>query len=641
MKKLFLIIILIISVGITSCDKYMDIVPDNVPTLDNAFASRVMAERYLNTCYSYMPGGFEMETNPAFFAADELWLNSTNNFLPGTFSNWYIALGNQNANSPLNNYWDGNNQGKALWRAIRDCNIFLENITQVPDMDALEIKRWVAEVNFLKAYYHYYLLRMYGPVHIMDKNIPTTADPLDTQIEREPIDDCINYIIGLIDSASPDLPDDITTLTEYGRISKLVAYSMKAEILVTAASPLFNGNTDYSGFKNAAGKSFFNPTFSNEKWVKAADACQAAIQFNQATGRALFAWKPPITMTTTPQVSTVNQMSFREAIAERQNNPEQIWVNNVARATRDVQAAATIRSYDPAFIDNSSLVGYLAPTINMVSLFYSNNGVPIDEDLSYDYGGRFALRTVPTGTSKYMYNLTAGYTTIGMHFDREDRFYASLSFDGGRYLTSVQTNDNSAFNTNYKAGGNAGVVNVRNYSATGYTPKKLASYRNVVGASNAFTVYEYPYPIMRMADLYLLFAEASNEAKGPNADAFAMIDLVRKRAGLLGVQESWTNFARNPNKPNTKEGFRDIIRRERTIELMFEGKRFWDLRRWKTASHELNTNIFGWSVREKDPQLFYRQTNLYSRTFAQRDYLWPLSLNELRRNSKLSQNPGW
>lgn len=567
MKKIFLIIILLITGGVTSCNKYMDIVPDNVPTLDNAFASRVMAERYLNTCYSYMPGGFDLESNPAMFAGDELWLNSTSNFLPGSFSNWYIALGNQNANSPLNNYWDGANQAKGLWRAIRDCNIFLENITKVPDMDAFEIKRWAAEVTFLKAYYHYYLLRMYGPIHIMDNDISITADPLDTQIERQPVDDCFNYIIGLIDGAIPDLPEDITTINEYGRISQLIAYSMKAEILVTAASPLFNGNTDYASFKNSSGKPFFNPTFSNEKWVKAADACKAAVQFAEDRGRGLFAWTPPLTLTTPPQASTINQMSFREAIAERQNNPEQIWVNNVARATKDLQAAATVRSYDPAHVDNSALTGYLSPTINAALLFYSSNGVPIDEDLTYDYGNRFALRTVPTGTSKYMYNLTAGYTTIGMHFDREDRFYASLSFDGGRYFMSSQTSDNSAFNTNYKPGGNAAPVNIKFYSATGYTPKKLVSYRNVAGASSAYTVYEYPYPIMRIADLYLLFAEASNEANGPNADAFAKIDLVRKRAGLLGVQEAWTKFSRNPGKPNTKEGFRDIIHRERAIEL--------------------------------------------------------------------------
>jgi len=639
MKKHIIIIFLIIAGSFSSCNKYMDIVPDNVPELSNAFNSRVMAERYLATCYSWLPGGFDLEANPAIFAGDELWLNTTYDQNTG-FNNWKIAKGNQNSNSPLNNYWDGQNQAKSLWRGIRDCNVFLENIVKVPDMDEFEIKRWAAEVTFLKAYYHYYLMRLYGPILIQDINQPVTVDPLETQQERAPVDDCVAYITGLIDSAIPDLPDDITILTENGRISKLIAYSMKAEILVTAASPLFNGNTDYAGFVNSAGQSFFNQTPSKEKWVAAAEACKIAVEMAELNGRALFKWQPPVSMTVTPQPTTVNQMSFREALAERQNNPEQIWVNNTSRATSGFQAAATVRSYDPAFVDNSTLGGYLSPTLNMALLFYSKNGVPIEEDLNYEYGNRFLLRVVPN-TNEYKYKLTANYTTIGLHFDREDRFYASLSFDGGRYLMSSQTNDDLAFNTNYKLTGNAGPINANIYSATGYTPKKLVSYRNVVGASNSYSVYEYAYPMMRLADLYLFYAESMNEAYGPSAEVYALIDKVRTRAGLNGVVNSWAQFSRNPAKPTTYLGLQDIIRRERAIELMFEGKRFWDLRRWKTAQQALNTNITGWSVKERESQLFYRQVNLFSRTFSTRDYLWPLSLGEMRRNSKLKQNPGW
>ncbi|TQM50177.1 putative outer membrane starch-binding protein [Arcticibacter tournemirensis] len=642
MKRIISIIAILISVCTSSCNKYMDIVPDNVPELDNAFATRIIAERYLFTCYSYLPGGFDLQSNPALLGGDEFWLNSTANFGEGSYGNWYIARGNQNVNSPLNNYWEGSNQAKNLWRGIRDCNIFLANVYKVPDMDDLEKDRWRAEALFLKAYYHYYLLRMYGPVHIMDDEVPVFSDPEKTQYERRPVDECMDYIVGLVDSAIVNLPDDITaTAQENGRLSKLVAYAMKAEMLVTAASPLFNGNTDYPGFVNSENKPFINPVFSSEKWVKAADACKLAVEFAETYGRTLYKWKPTLNLTTPPQQSTINQMSYREALAQRDNNSEQIWINNVSRATQGFQAAATVRSYDPAYVDNKTLTGYLSPTINVALLYYSKNGVPIDEDLTYDYGARFNLRAVPTGTSPYMYNMIPGHTTVGMHFDREDRFYASLSFDGGRYFMSSHTSDANAFNTVYRSGGNAAPVSIAYYSITGYTPKKLVSYRNVVGSSDAYTVYEYPYPIMRLAELYLLYAEAQNEASGPSEEVYNAIDKVRARSGLSGVVDSWAGYSRNPGKPATKEGLREIIRRERTIELMFEGKRFWDLRRWKTATLELNANILGWGIREKETQLFYRSVSLYNRTFAQKDYLWPLSLSELRRNSKLTQNPGW
>ncbi|WEK17642.1 MAG: RagB/SusD family nutrient uptake outer membrane protein [Candidatus Pedobacter colombiensis] len=643
MKKILIAgLVIICSILFSACNKFMDIVPDNVPRLENAFAMRTMAERYLFTCYSWMPAGFDNQSNTAMLAGDEAWLNSTANYQEGTYGNWYIARGGQGSNKPLNNYWEGTQQGKNLWAGIRDCNVFLENIYNVPDMDSSEIKKWAAEVTFLKAYYHYFLLKMYGPVHIMDKNIEAFSDSEATQIERKPVDECIRYIVGLIDASIEDLPDDITgSVLENGRITKLVAYSMKAEILVTAASPLFNGNKDYPGFVNQQNVPFFNPVYSAEKWAAAKNACEVAVNFSEEHGRRLFKWTPPFTMNPAPQQTTKNQMNYREAVAEREGNTEQIWVNNANSANSVFQRSVTVRSYDPALVNNTILGGFISPTINVALLFYSKNGVPIEEDKNYDYSARFALRTVPAGTSAYMYNLTPGYTTIGLHFDREDRFYAALSFDGGRYFMSSHTDDSKTFSTSYRVGGNCQPANPSGYSITGYTPKKLVSYRNVYAASNVYTVYDYAYPILRLADLYLLYSEALNETGASTTEVCKYVDLVRERSGLKGIVDSWNSFSKNPGKPKTKEGLREIILRERSIELMFEGKRFWDLLRTKTALQALNTNILGWNVREKDPELFYRPTNLFSRKFTQRDYLWPLSLNELRRNSKLTQNPGW
>src|SRR5690606_6599447 len=107
-------------------------------------------------------------------------------------------------------------------------------------------------------------------------------------------------------------------------------------------------------------------------------------------------------------------------------------------------------------------------------------------------------------------------------------------------------------------------------------------------------IEEYPWPMMRLADLYLIYAEALNESSGPSEEVFLYLDKIRERAGLKGVKESWTNYSKNPTKPTSKEGLRDIIRRERNIEMCFEGSRFWDLRRWKLAAQELNKNITGW-----------------------------------------------
>jgi len=86
---------------------------------------------------------------------------------------------------------------------------------------------------------------------------------------------------------------------------------------------------------------------------------------------------------------------------------------------------------------------------------------------------------------------------------------------------------------------------------------------------------------------------------------------------------------------------RKIIHQERLIELAFEGKRFWDLRRWKEAVNELNQPITGWDLDQESAEGYYRERLIFNQTFSTRDYLWPLNENALLANDKLVQNPGW
>src|SRR6202008_3121426 len=99
-----------------------------------------------------------------------------------------------------------------------------------------------------------------------------------------------------------------------------------------------------------------------------------------------------------------------------------------------------------------------------------------------------------------------------------------------------------------------------------------------------------------LADLYLMYAEALNEVKGYSTEDTHWINLVRERASLPTVEESWTNYSTDPSKYTTKEGLREIIQQERAIELMFEGHRYWDLKRWKKAHVALNQPIKAWDI---------------------------------------------
>ena len=104
---------------------------------------------------------------------------------------------------------------------------------------------------------------------------------------------------------------------------------------------------------------------------------------------------------------------------------------------------------------------------------------------------------------------------------------------------------------------------------------------------------------------------------------------------------TWSQHSSNPNKPLSKDGMRDIIRQERMIELALEGHRYWDLRRWKLAEEFFSKPIRGWNIFRPDVEGFYEVENIYYRNFLKKDYLWPISQNELLRNPNLIQNPGW
>jgi len=117
-------LIVLIAILCVSCTDYLDVVPDNIATIDNAFTSRSMAEKYLFTCYSFMPSHANIDQQ-AFTIGDEFWLpypQIPNYFFNNAFE--IIARNNQGVVDPSQNYWDGQNGGKAMFQGLRDCNSF-------------------------------------------------------------------------------------------------------------------------------------------------------------------------------------------------------------------------------------------------------------------------------------------------------------------------------------------------------------------------------------------------------------------------------------------------------------------------------------------------------------------------------------
>lgn len=616
---------LIILSVISSCKDFLDVVPDNVATIDNAFAMRNQAEKFLFTCYSFMPKDGNLDQDPAMMGGDEIW--RLESFAGGFFN---MARGLQNVVSPYGDNWT------SLYQGLRNCNIFLENIGRVSDIDEPERIRWISEVKFLKAYYHFYLVRMYGPIPMMKVNLPVDADMNSVKMYREPVDSCFNYIAKLIDEATPYLPLAIDNpMDENGRITQAIALSFKAQVLVSAASPLFNGNTDMAKLKNNDGTQLFNQNFSKAKWDSAAVACKKAIDICQLTGMKLFVFQKNYQMyRLTDTIAT--QLSIRNSLCERWNS-EIIWANTQSYCA--IQGSA-LPAMDPAQPQNFIARGDYSPPLKMAEMFYSKNGVPINEDVTWDYNGRYNTSVAGFNDKLYIRN---GYTSSNLNFNREPRFYADLGFDGGVWYGQGRyddKNDLGLFYVQAKWKQPNAIQNDRS-TVTGYYLKKVINFENVIGAGTAYSVVQYPWPIMRLSGLYLLYAEALNESAGPGPEVYNYINLVRQRAGLQSVESSWTNFSSNPTKYTNKDGLRNIIHQERLIELAFEGQRFWDLRRWKEASSVLNAPIRGWDGYQDLPAAYYRPVTLFNQTFGDKDYFWPIRDANITVNRNLVQNLGW
>lgn len=632
------IITLAVALGaglLSSCS--LDVVPDNLPTIDHAFANRAMAERYLSTCYFYLPDNTHTASSVEFLGGDEFWVYPKGTgFIDsriGGMACWEIGRGEQNSNDPYMNYWDGN-----MFRAIRDCNIFFENIDTPRDLPSNERDQWVAEVQTLKAYYHFWLLQTYGPIPIIRESLPINASPEEVRVYRDPVDDVVNYIVSLLDTAAKVLPLNVQSETrELGRITRPIALAIKAKTLILAASPLMNGNPDYANVRDSRGVALFPANEDNTKWTRAAQAVKEAIDCAEEAGNELYYFKDNLRAISD---TTRKLLDIREAVCEKWNE-EIVWGSTYGTAFLQTLSQPKLGTNN----NNWNARSILAPTLKVVEQFYSANGVPIEEDLDWDrsgdYTNRYQLREATSEDNPYY--IRTGYKTAVLHFNREPRFYADLGFDGGIWYNRDCKTDkgNDVFYLNCMAGKWSGRGGVEDYSITGYFAKKLISYRTSL-TKDGFTAYNYAFPIVRLADLYLLYAEALNESKtAPDQEVYEYIDQVRERAGLKGVKESWANHSIYPDKPTTKAGMREIIRRERLNELALEGQRFWDLRRWKWSEKYLSEPVYGWNVKGTTPEEFYEKTNLYSRRFTMKDYLWPLKINTMLINPNLVQNPGW
>ena len=161
-RKLYLFLLGLGLLSVPSCN-YLDVMPDNIATIEIVFNNRSTALNYLSTLYWYIPETGKIGSDPGMDVGDEIWYYSDKSTDFQNTTTFWLAMGRQNTGNPLLDFWNGTNYGKPLFKGHRNCNIFLENIDNVRDMTVQEKNQWKAAAKVINSYINYYMLRLFGP----------------------------------------------------------------------------------------------------------------------------------------------------------------------------------------------------------------------------------------------------------------------------------------------------------------------------------------------------------------------------------------------------------------------------------------------------------------------------------------------
>ncbi|HYH55868.1 MAG TPA: RagB/SusD family nutrient uptake outer membrane protein, partial [Anseongella sp.] len=415
------------------------------------------------------------------------------------------------------------------------------------------------------------------------------------QLPRSSVDECVDYIVSELDKAQAELPEWHDNAQDYARIQGAAIQAIKSRVLLYAASPLYNGNSDYANFKNSDGKQLISQQFDAEKWRRAAEAAKAVIEMGRFS---LYREMPG----GTPDPFLSYQNLFLTP-----------WNEEVIFARADNALALWEQHCTPRFGGGWSGV---AVTQQQVDAYRTENGKRINEDGSGYVENGFSAED-KTYTRAGTYN---------MWVNREPRFYVSVAFNGSEWIN----HDEGTKQIGLYLTGNTGKQGCYDFSRTGYLVRK-----NVHPNSNPRigSYVRRPIILFRLGEFYLNYAEALNEYDPGNPEVLTYVNLIRERAGIPAL----------PGGLSQAE-MREQIRTERRVELAFECHRYFDTRRWKIAAETDGGPFYGMNIDAgtslNDPE-FYKRTVFERRVFEQKHYFFPIPQFDIDRNVNLVQNPGW
>lgn len=638
--------------GFTSCTDYLDKSPDSTVSAEQAFKNFTNFQGYVEQMYNCIPSKESNAYCTSFNWGEDEIMNTglgdghvTAHFDLGDYRNWYSNnqsfLHRPSSGNP-GEYLDPTSTNKFAhslehaWYCIRKCNIGLANLDLMTDCTQEEKNFIKGQLLFFRAWWHEEMIAFYGGMPYVD----TVLDGSQVlTLPRLSYQECAKKCAEDFRAAADLLPNDWDKTTvgkkTLGkndiRITKVCALGYLGKVLLWAASPLNNlGKAEKGASKN--GDTY---KYNTELAAQAADALAEAIgEVNSGkTPYALAEYK-------------YSNIYDHEADKSSKSNFSDIFRTTgqdwkMPGSTEAIMRGPHIgengsnwnftKLWGPklnGIVEHDALIHQ--PTANYVNYYGMANGLPLDDpDSGFD----------PTHPFK----------------NRDPRFYHDIVFDGFQYIntTIVKESDDYQFKYIQMYTGS----NLRSSSAngcrTGYYTQKLVPHQ----CNKYDGMYEWggalqcDLPYMRLADLYLMYAEAGAAVQGANykssklnltaADA---INVLRDRVDAGHVADKFMN---------DQKKFMDEVRRERAVELAFEGFRWNDLQRWlllteypyniKTSQEFKRVGNFDYTKNDpRDAEVTgWSEKTIVTRDFSEKHYLLPLKESDVYLYPEFGQNPGW
>ena len=630
--------------GFASCTDYLDKTPDSNVSSDQAFKNFTNFQGYVEEMYNCIPSKESNYWCTTFNWGEDEIMNTglgdshvTAHFDLGDYRHWYgdqqSFLHTDDLNPTKTDKYS--HSLEHAWYCIRKCNLGLANLDKMTDCTQEEKNIIKGQLLFFRAWWHEEMIAFFGGMPYVD----TVLDGSQAlTLPRLTYQECAKKCAEDFRAAADLLPNDWDK-TAVGkktlgknelRITKVCALGYMGKVLLWAASPLNNLRAEVGASKN--GDTY---KYNVELAAQAADALgEALAQVNSG--------KTPYALAEYKYSDIYNHVAKDGS----KSNFSEIFYTTGKNWKQPGSTEAILRG--PYIGENSSnwnftklwgpklngIVEHDAlihqPTANYVNYYGMANGLPLDDpDSGFDPKHPFK--------------------------NRDPRFYHDIVFDGFKYInmTIAKEEDDYQFKYIQMYTGSNLRSSASQGCRTGYYCQKLVPHQanKYDGMYNWGGALQCDLPYMRLADLYLMYAEAGAAVQGANyksskldLTAVDAINVLRNRVDAGHVADK---FVADQKK------FMDEVRRERAVELAFEGFRWNDLQRWLLLTeypYNIKTSqefkrVGNYDFTKNDPRdaevTGWSQKRIVTRDFSEKHYLLPLKESDVYLYPEFGQNPGW